>query len=154
MKRINRHRLSRAPPALAADRESELGCQTARRFVVAVLDVRRDRRGTGAGPEIIDCRFHRLGGDAFVPAIRRHPPASLDLAGCDALDAIAGEAQLGAAEEGVVSLVPDGPRPEAVLYPLHVGAASVTRCIGGLPRCTTGLVEACQREKAQSSCQQ
>src|SRR4029077_17727645 len=64
------------------------------------------------------------------------------------------EAQLSAAEEAVVSPVPDCPWPEAVLSPLHVGAASVTRCVGGIPRCTgmLGLIEPRQREEAQSCC--
>ena len=59
-KRVNRHRLARAPVASAAYRESELGCHAAGCFVSPVRDVRRDRLDVGAAVEIVDRRFHRF----------------------------------------------------------------------------------------------
>src|SRR5262249_20446377 len=115
----------------------------------SVFDVRRDCLDLGAAPEILDRRLHCLGGDPFVSSRLGHPPAGLDFVGGDALDAIAGEAQLGAAQEAVIPLVPDGPCADAVLWPLHAGAASATQGVGGTPRCTgmLGLVESRQREE-------
>ena len=72
-KRVNRHRLARAPVASAAYRESELGCHAAGCSVSPVRDVRRDRLDVGAAEEIVDRRFHRFSRDAGDPAGPRSP---------------------------------------------------------------------------------
>src|SRR5262245_21323362 len=102
----------------------------------------------------MDRRFHRLSRYPFVSPHLVHPPARLDFIRRDALDPLTGKPQLGAAEKAVVTLVPDRPRPEAVLLPLRLGGASVTQSVLGVPRCTgmLGFIEPRQGEEAQSPC--
>ena len=102
----------------------------------------------------MDGRLHGLGRDAFVPAGTRSPTSRLDLVGCDYLDAVTGKAQLGASEEALIPPVPDRPRSESVLSPLHLGGASVTQCVGGVLRrsCVLGLVDSSQRDQDEACC--
>ena len=92
-----------------------------------------------------------------MPSLRRssvtHQPASTSF-GRDSLDAMTGKAQLGAAEEALVSSVPDRPGAEAVLSPLQLGGASVAQCVGGVLRrsCVLGLVESSQRDQDETRC--
>ncbi len=131
-KLVHSHRFARTATSGAAHVESELGRQPARRFVLSFLDVRRDALDVHTAPEVIERSFHRLSRDAFVPAVLGHPPARLHFVGSDSLDAVAGKAQLSAAEEAVVQPVPDRPRAKAVLAPLHVGRAGVTQRVRGV----------------------
>ena len=71
-KRVNRHRLARAPVASAAYRESEAGCHASGFYVAPVRDVRRDCL-TSLRLKRRHCRFHRFGRDARHSACPRSP---------------------------------------------------------------------------------
>ena len=81
------------------------------------------------------------------------PPTRFDLVRGDPLDAIPGQAQLCAAEETLVSQIPDRPRAEAVLAPLHLSGSRVAQRSSGIPRrcCVFGFVKGCHPSQDQPS---
>jgi len=128
-KLVHRHRFAEATAALAAHREAEAGCETTRRFVLPLRDVRGHvRNARGASPEVTDGHAHGVCRYSLVAPVLPHPPACFDFVGGDSLDAIARETQLSDTEETVVADAADCPWAESV-PPLQLSGAGVTQCI-------------------------
>ena len=84
-----------------------LNRETARRFVLPLLDVSGQALDASTTPDVLDGRLHRLRRDSLAsPALVTHQPASSSV-GSDPGDALAGKAQLGNTKETVL---PPGPR--------------------------------------------
>src|ERR1051325_7168579 len=112
---VHRHRLARAATAPAPPRASQPCRHAARRFVLSLLDVRRDDVSFGPTPDVTDGGAHRLGRDPLIAPLLGYPPARLDLVRLDPIDAISSQAQLGAPKKALVSQIPN--RPGAELAP-------------------------------------